>query len=179
MRGLQHGTAAGGLTPINCASSVEVHPPYGMPEVHATVQEDGPVPSPDDYFDHDADIGIIGRGPTLERAFESAATATFALMADPQQVRGLGSVEVDFEEVDPELALVQWLNGLIGASRVQGLALGRFSLLRDGTHWIGRAWGDPWSSMHERGVEVKGATLTALSVSQDASGWQARCVVDV
>jgi SHS2 domain-containing protein len=30
-----------------------------------------------------------------------------------------------------------------------------------------------------RGTEVKGATLTALSVRHDAQGWQARCVVDV
>jgi tRNA nucleotidyltransferase (CCA-adding enzyme) len=33
---------------------------------------------------------------------------------------------------------------------------------------------------HELGVEVKGATYTALSVAQDASGaWVAQCVVDV
>jgi SHS2 domain-containing protein len=32
-----------------------------------------------DYFDHDADVGIVGRGSTLEEAFEAAARATFAL----------------------------------------------------------------------------------------------------
>jgi SHS2 domain-containing protein len=31
----------------------------------------------------------------------------------------------------------------------------------------------------ERGVEVKGATLTMLSVKQVEAGWEARCVVDV
>ncbi len=137
------------------------------------------MPSRDDYFDHDADIGIIGRGKTLEQAFESAAAATFALMAEPQRVRELESIDIGFHEDDLELALVQWLNGLIGASRERGLALRRFSLTRDGPHWVGRAWGERWSPRLDRGVEVKGATLTALSVSQDAAGWQARCVVDV
>ncbi|MDE2366260.1 MAG: archease, partial [Betaproteobacteria bacterium] len=31
----------------------------------------------------------------------------------------------------------------------------------------------------ERGVEVKGATLTMLSVKQAGAIWEARCVVDV
>ncbi len=34
------------------------------------------------YFEHDADIGIIGRGATPEAAFESAAEAVFAIMAE-------------------------------------------------------------------------------------------------
>ena len=31
----------------------------------------------------------------------------------------------------------------------------------------------------ERGVDVKGATLTMLSVAPTDGGWEARCVVDV
>jgi SHS2 domain-containing protein len=31
----------------------------------------------------------------------------------------------------------------------------------------------------ERGTQVKGATLTALSVRQQGEGWEARCVVDL
>ena len=37
-----------------------------------------PAQSPD-YFEHDADIGIIGRGATVEQAFEAAARAVLAL----------------------------------------------------------------------------------------------------
>ena len=35
-----------------------------------------------DYFEHDADIGIIGRGTTVEQAFEAAAQAVFAIVTD-------------------------------------------------------------------------------------------------
>lgn len=32
------------------------------------------------YFEHDADIGIIGRGVTVEQAFEAAAQTVFAIV---------------------------------------------------------------------------------------------------
>ena len=34
------------------------------------------------YFDHEADIGIIGRGKTIEQAFINTAEALFAIMVD-------------------------------------------------------------------------------------------------
>jgi len=132
-----------------------------------------------EYFDHDADIGVVGRGATVEQAFESAAEAMFAIMADPASLRDSAEISVSFVEDDLELALVQWLNALLGAAREGGLVLRRFALSRNGSRWEGRAWGERWSGETERGVEVKGATLTMLSVKPGATGWEARCVVDV
>jgi SHS2 domain-containing protein len=132
------------------------------------------------YFEHDADIGIIGRGATLEEAFESAAEATFAIMAEPGSLRESQEASVSFTEEDVELALVQWLNALLGAARERGAVFRRFALSRQGSRWSGRAWGEPWRADAERGTEVKGATLTMLSVRQtDGAQWEARCVVDV
>lgn len=131
------------------------------------------------YFEHDADVGIIGRGPTLERCLESAAEAAFAIMADLSAISPELEVGVDFQEGDPEFALVTWINLLLATARVRGLALCRFELKRIGDRWRGHAWGAPWRRGQERGTEVKGATLTMLSVKQTASGWEARCVVDV
>ena len=125
-------------------------------------------------------MGIIGRGATLERAFESAAEATFAIMADPQSLlRETQEVSVSFTEDDVELALAQWLNALLGAARERGAVFGRFALTREGSRWSGRAWGEPWREDMERGTEVKGATLTMLSVRQANGAWEARCVIDV
>jgi SHS2 domain-containing protein len=132
-----------------------------------------------EYFDHDADIGVVGRGATVEQAFESAAEAMFAIMANPSSLRGSTEIKVSFVEDDLDLALVQWLNALLGAARESGLVFGRFALARNGSRWDGRAWGERWRGETERGVEVKGATLTMLSVKQGPTGWEARCVVDV
>jgi SHS2 domain-containing protein len=131
------------------------------------------------YFEHDADVGVIGRGATLAEAFESAARATFAIMTDIRRVREVETVPLEFEEADVELALVRWLNLLIGLARERQLVFGRFRIEREGNVWRGGAAGEPWRPDLERGVEVKGATLTMLSVRQTDAGWEARCVVDV
>jgi SHS2 domain-containing protein len=134
---------------------------------------------PPEYFEHGADIGVVGRGASVEQAFAQAAAAMFAIMVEPDAVQPLLEVEVDFEEDDLEFALVRWLNALLAQARERGAVLCRFELRRQGNHWHGRARGEPWRESHVRGTEVKGATLTALSVRQDEHGWQARCVVDV
>lgn len=64
------------------------------------------------YFDHEADIGIIGRGKTLESAFESAAYTMFAIMADIKKLTVDHTIEFSFEENDAEIAFVTWLNFL-------------------------------------------------------------------
>ncbi|MDX1295074.1 MAG: archease [Sulfurimonadaceae bacterium] len=131
------------------------------------------------YFEHDADIGIIGRGHSVEEAFESAAKAVFAIVSetvpeDPEQ-----EVVFEFDEEDVEYALVRWLNFLIAYAQSDHLLLSCFELTREGKHWLGRAWGSPWHETMKRGVEVKGATLTMLSVAEKEGLWEARCIVDV
>ncbi|WP_024302034.1 archease [Pseudogulbenkiania sp. MAI-1] len=131
------------------------------------------------YFDHDADLGIEARGPTPEAAMEAAAEAMFGVMTELASLRPEQVVTFEFDEADPELALVTWLNRLLAEAQSRRLALCRFRLHHDGSHWRGEAWGQPWTDGMERGVEVKGATLTQLSLTPQDGGWQARCVVDV
>jgi len=131
------------------------------------------------YFEHDADIGIIGRGATVEEAFETAAAAMFSIMTDLADVRAARTVTIGFEEADTELALVRWLNSLLAAARENGMVFVAFRLDRDGAVWRGSATGESWHDGLERGVEVKGATLTMLSVKRAQAGWEARCIVDV
>jgi len=132
-----------------------------------------------EYFDHDADTGVIGRGPTLAQAFVHAAEATFALMCDLHAVQPRVPIDVDFTEADPEFALVTWLNLLLAHANARGLVLSRFALTREGDHWRGRARGEPWHPGLERGTQVKGATLTALRVGRVGDHWEARCIVDL
>lgn len=132
-----------------------------------------------DYFAHDADTGIIGRGATIEAAFEAAARAVFEIMADTAAIRPAQAVAVMFDEDDVEFALVRWLNSLLGEARAAGLILGDFRLRRDSGRWEGEGRGEGWRDDLVRRVEVKGATLTALSVREAGGHWEARCVVDV
>lgn len=132
-----------------------------------------------EYFEHGADIGVIGRGASIEDAFIEAARAMFAIMVEPGSVQPLIEVEVEFFEDDAEFALVRWLNALLAAARENKAVFAGFELQHAGNRWHGRARGEPWREAHERGTEVKGATLTALCVRRAEERWDARCVVDV
>lgn len=133
----------------------------------------------ENYFDHDADIGIIGRGNSLEESFVDAATAMFALMANLSEVHPKTSIKFEFEETDVELAFVTWLNSLIAKAQADNLLLSRFQIKKNSNLWRGEAQGVVWRDDIERGIEVKGATLTMLSVKQADGKWEAKCVVDV
>ncbi len=132
-----------------------------------------------DYFDHDADIGIVGRGATVEAAFAAAARAVFMLMTDLDAVAPHERVEVEFEERDAEMALVTWINALVAHAAERGLVLSKFEIVREGDRWRGSACGERWREDLVRGIEVKGATLTALRVRQAGGLWEAGCVIDV
>ncbi|ARO87498.1 archease [Nitrosospira lacus] len=131
------------------------------------------------YFEHDADVGIIGCGSTVEQAFEAGAQALFAIVTNLDAVQPTSTVTFEFEETDSEFAFVTWLNLLLGKSRELGMVFSRFHVRHIGNRWRAEASGEKWYAGMERGVEVKGATLTMLSVKQSGSGWEARCVVDV
>lgn len=133
----------------------------------------------DNYFEHDADVGIIGYGTSMEACFTDAARAMFALMADLSAVHPSHKINVEFAEEDIELAFVTWLNLLIAQAQANNLILAEFELKRTGFLWQGKARGEIWHAGIERGIEVKGATLTLLSVKQKGDLWQAQCVVDV
>ncbi|MDH4284903.1 MAG: archease, partial [Gallionellaceae bacterium] len=88
-------------------------------------------------------------------------------------------VHFDFEEADAELALVTWLNLLLAHARESQMVFGHFHVQHEGNTWYCEAGGQHWEREMERGTEVKGATLTMLSVKKTGKGWEARCVVDV
>jgi tRNA nucleotidyltransferase (CCA-adding enzyme) len=134
-----------------------------------------------EHFEHRADVGVRGIGPTKERAFEQAALAMTAVVVDPCELRPGVRVDVACEDADDELLLVDWLNALIYEMATRKLLFGRFEVRFDGPKLTGTAWGEKVDvRKHQPAVEVKGATLTELRVERDADGrWIAQCVVDV
>ena len=133
------------------------------------------------HFVHGADIGVEGRGPTLERAFEQAALALTAVVADPASIHPVAQVPVTCEAPDIELLLTDWLNAVIYEMATRGMLFSRFAVTIADGRLSARAWGeDVEVGRHHPAVEVKGATYTALSVAcQEDGAWVARCVVDV
>lgn len=133
-------------------------------------------------FSHGADIGVRGRGRTLEEAFAGAALALTSVVVDPARVVPREPVEIRCQAPDPELLLVEWLSALVYEMATRGMLFSRFELALEGPLRLrARAFGEPVDvARHEPAVEVKGATLTELAVRREADGsFVAQCVVDV
>jgi SHS2 domain-containing protein len=134
-----------------------------------------------EHFPHGADIGIRGFGRSLEEAFEQAALALTAVVADVPAIAQVESVEVCCHAPDRELLLVSWLNAIIYEMAVRRMLFSKFRVVTSGGSLTGTLSGekvDP--ERHQLAVEAKGATVTALRVAQDVDGqWLAQCVVDV
>jgi len=133
------------------------------------------------YFPHDADVGVCGIGPTMEKAFEQAALAMTGVITDPANINLTESVNIECAAPNEELLLFDWLNALIFEMATRGMIFGDFKVSIDGCRLHGIAKGEAISvERHNPAVEIKGATLTELRVREDRPGeWRAQCVVDV
>ena len=134
-----------------------------------------------EQFPHGADVGVRGIGETAERAFEQAALALSAVVADVSTITASDTVEVACDAPDLEMLFVSWLNAIVYEMAVRKMLFGKFHVTISGTSLRGTISGeriDP--QRHDLTVEVKGATVTALKVARGEDGnWIAQCVVDV
>jgi len=138
-------------------------------------------PSHWEHFPHEADIGIRGIGSSREQAFEQAAMALTAAVCDPASVRPRESLPIQCLGEDDELLFVNWIDALIFEMSTRKMLFSGFDVHIDGRSLAAIVRGEPIDlARHRPAAEVKGATLTALRVTQRPDGfWLAQCVVDV
>ena len=133
-----------------------------------------------EHFDHGADIGVRGFGPTKAGAFEQAALALTGVVTDPAGVAPHERIDIACEAPDDELLLAHWLNAVVSQMALRRMLFGRFEVRLAGHRLDAQAWGETASvQRHQPAVEVKGATCTALRVAPADGGWLAQTVVDV
>jgi tRNA nucleotidyltransferase (CCA-adding enzyme) len=133
------------------------------------------------HFDHQADIGVHGSGPTLAAAFEEAAVALTAVVTDPARVAAESGIRLECSASDPELLLVDWLNAVIYEMATRRMLFRDFCVVLHDNRLQGTASGESVDVVrHRPAAEPKGATYTALRVYKDEAGtWHAQCVIDV
>ncbi len=134
-----------------------------------------------EHFEHQADIGVRGIGPTREAAFEQAALALTAVIVDPDRIAGEAVRHVECEAPDDELLLAEWLNQIIYLMATERLLFSHFEIKIEAQHLRATLYGESLDrERHQPTVEIKGATYTALKVEQQNDGsWLAQTVVDV
>ena len=133
-----------------------------------------------EHFEHGADIGVRGYGASVAEAFEQAALALTAVVADPSTVRPLEHVGLSCEAPDNELLLAEWLNAIVFEMATRRMLFSRFAVRLESDGLTAEAWGEEVDvARHHPAVEVKGATYTQLRVARAGDGWVAQTVVDV
>lgn len=134
-----------------------------------------------EHFEHVADIGVRGFGLSKSAAFENAALALTAAVADLDRVRPSNSISIQCQAPNDDMLLYEWLNALIYQMATRKMLFSRFVVLLKDGDLQATAWGEPVDiHRHAPAAEAKGATLTALRVAHDDHGrWVAQCVVDV
>jgi SHS2 domain-containing protein len=134
-----------------------------------------------EHFQHGADIGIRGYGTTLGQAFEQAALALSAVICDPDEIQPLQAVSIHCSSDDNEILFVEWIDAIVYEIATRRMLFSQFQVTINDQQLNATIYGEPIDiPRHAPAVEVKGATLTALSVAESPAGlWRAQCVVDV
>lgn len=134
-----------------------------------------------EHLDHGADVGVRGIGATKSAAFEQAALALTAVIADPAAVEPRETVALECDGTDDETLLVAWLNALIAEMAARRMLFSQFEVEFRPRQIVATARGERVSvERHRPAVEVKRATDTDLRVARLRSGeWLAQTVLDV
>ncbi len=131
-------------------------------------------------YEHQADIGLIGEGSTLAKAFEEGAKAMFSVMSDLKSVKPAKKVAINCAAHDSEALFVEWLNALLAQKDIKNMMFSKFEVkIKDGK-LTGAAYGEKMDvKKHKIMVEVKAATYSQLKIWKEKGKFFARCVVDV
>ena len=137
-----------------------------------------------EYFDHEADIGIVGYGRDLEEAFEQGAKAMFNIMADINTIAREKKVDIEVRANDKEALFIEWLNELLARKDIEGMLFSEFDVRIEekGDMLVlkGTAKGEKINyEKHRIDIEVKAATYSQLKIEKIDGMWKVQCVVDV
>ena len=137
-----------------------------------------------EYFDHEADIGIVGYGRNLEEAFEQGAKAMFNIMADINTIAREREVDIEVRANDKEALFIEWLNELLARKDIEGMLFSEFDVRIEekGDMLVlkGTAKGEKINyEKHRVDIEVKAATYSQLKIEKIDGMWKVQCVVDV
>ncbi|MCS7134687.1 MAG: archease [Candidatus Pacearchaeota archaeon] len=130
-------------------------------------------------FEHKADVGVRGKGKTVEEAFCEVAKAMFSIQCNIKKVKPLKKVRILCKAQNVEELLVEWLNTLLAESSLRGMLFSEFEAKIKNNNLEGFAFGEKIKKKHELGTEVKAATYSELKVYKKNGEWIAQCIVDV
>ena len=140
-----------------------------------------------EYFEHQADIGIRGKGTTLAEAFEQAALAMFEIMVEVVKKRPVFQKEehkkflLNKQGNNLEEIFVAWLSELLYLFSSEGLIMDKADMQRLDSNCIqaevlGRIFSPDFYRIK---TEIKAVTYHELEVKNIQRGYEAQVIFDV
>lgn len=134
-------------------------------------------------FEHKADVGVRGKGRTIEEAFSEAAKAMFSIECNLKKVKPIKKIKISCSAQNIEELFVEWLNTLLAQASLLDMLFSEFEveIKKRNSEFVleGFAIGEKIKKEHELGIEVKAATYSELKVFEEKGEWIAQCIVDV
>jgi len=134
------------------------------------------------HYHHPADMGIKAFGNTRAQAFQQAALAMTAIIADLKSIQPEKQIQFACQRLqDDEMLFIEFLNRLLYEMSARNMLFSKFDLTISQKQLSAWAWGETLNpEKHKPTVEVKAATCEDLKVCKDKNGnWLAQCIVDV
>ncbi len=135
------------------------------------------------YLEHQADVGILAEGATLEEAFSEGAKAMFGVMVDLSGVEANEVITVKCSAKDIPTLFIEWLNELINKRDVDEMFFSKFEVKIKKTNvyeLAGKAIGELIDqTKHEIKTEVKAATYSGLKYEEKDGKHYLQCVLDI
>ncbi|MFA6269065.1 MAG: archease [archaeon] len=142
-----------------------------------------------EHFEHKADIGIRGKGSTIEHAFEEAAKALTQIMASVECVEPKKAHTFEVKATDRGALLVSFLNELLFLKDTKKMLYSKFrTKITSHKNSSGEetfvlkatVFGEKIDSKkHSLKVDPKAATYSELLVEKKGNEWIAQCIIDV
>ncbi len=136
------------------------------------------------YLEHEADMGIVGIGNSLEEAFQEGAKAMFNLMAEIEKVEPKTLVKIFCSAKNVENLFVEFLNELLAKRDLENMLFSKFdvNIIKTMGHFelLGKAYGELLNNeKHGLKTEVKAATYYGLKIEKKDEKYYAQCVLDI
>jgi SHS2 domain-containing protein len=140
-------------------------------------------------FDNKADVGVRGKGKSIEQAFEGCAKALTSIMADIDSIEPKKAHVLEVKANDYGALLVSFLNELLFLKDTKKIIYSKFraKILKEKNSegkeiFVLKAtiFGEKIDSKkHLLKVDPKAATYSQLSVEKKENEWIAQCIIDV
>lgn len=125
-------------------------------------------------------IGVRGYGGTEALAFEQAALALTAAVAEPARVAPSARVVIHCHAPSEDLLLAAWLDAVRRKMGSSGMLFSRFEVWIDGLKLTAHAWGeavDPQRHVMRR--QLGRPRPDSPRVARHGDGWLAQAIMDL